>query len=66
MFARDKKIPVKVNVRLAVIVTTDEDSGSEADDYGDTEEERNEVEDVIPFNERISSFLSFSTTAIKL
>ena len=35
-------------MRLAVIVTTDEDSGSEADDYGDTEEERNEVEDVEP------------------
>ena len=29
-------------------VTTDEDSRSEDDDYGDTEEERNEVEDVEP------------------
>ena len=29
-------------------VTTDEESGSEDDDYGDTEEERNEVEDVEP------------------
>ena len=28
--------------------TTDEDSDSEDDDYGDTEEERNEVEDVEP------------------
>ena len=29
-------------------VTTDEDSDSEDDDYGDAEEERNEVEDVEP------------------
>ena len=38
-----------MNVKLAVItVTTDEDSGSEDDDYGDTKEERNEVEGVEP------------------
>ena len=29
-------------------VTTDEDSGSEDDDYGDTVEERNEAEDAEP------------------
>ena len=47
--SREKKIPLKVNVKLAVItVTTDEDSGSEDDDYGDTKEERNEVEGVEP------------------
>ena len=49
VLAREKKIPLKVNVKLVVItVTTDEDSGSEDDDYGDTKEERNEVEDVEP------------------
>ena len=47
--SREKKIPLKVNVKLVVItVTTDEDSGSEDDDYGDTKEERNEVEGVEP------------------
>lgn len=37
-------------------VTIDEDSGSEDDDYGDTEEERNEVEDVEPEGSNSTEF----------
>jgi len=47
MLAREKKIPVNSEGRREIggeTVTTDEDSGSEDDYYGDTEEERNEVD----------------------
>jgi len=47
MLAREKKIPVNSEGGCETggeTVTTDEDSGSEDDYYGDTEEERNEVD----------------------
>lgn len=47
-------------------VTIDEDSGSEDDDYGDTEEERNEVEDVEPEGSNSTEFKEAKKKKIKV